>query len=1043
MEENVVAHMEMYQYGLMGVRGALFAVAESNLSRDVFYRYNLTRDIDNEFPGALGFGFIRRVPADKIAPFLAKAKADGRADFRVKELSPNAGERYVIEYIEPVARNFAALGLDIASEPNLYQTAYSAMQSGEVRLTGPITLVQPDGSGRRSFLMLLPLYRDITLPNSVAEREAQAFGWSYAPLIIDDVLADVGILDNDHFVLDIYDVTDPSAPERLFSNNALNAQGANAVIATVRVYGRDWQFDLTATPTFFENANLLSPLLVGILGSIAAFIMALLAGFMEANYNHKRGFTKQRDRLAALVESSADGIIALSLDGTVKSWNKAAEQLFGYTNEEAINKDITQLIIATPFRHEHSVQLKLVALGESLSSVHTLRYKKDGSSIDVSITLSPIYSDEGVVVAASKTVRDISAQKVAEAKVRELNESLEYQVFERTSEIASLNTLFENVLMAASDFAIIATDLEGNIQLFNRGAEHLLGYQAEDMVGKKTPLVFHSQKELTDRYASSFDQPNAGPIQDFQILLLMAHKNSEYQEWHYLHKDGHVIDVKLVLTQMLDAKGKISGYLFIAVDITEQKRKHIELLTTQRQLLSRTEQLMMVYYVAELGIWEWVLEDSSLIWNNKMFEFYEQPTSLNQSELNYSHWESRIHPEDRQLTATQLNDAVMGKGDFNTVFRLLLPSGQLRYIQGGAYIQRNAEGEALRVVGINRDITAQREFEFKLRESKNIADTANAAKSMFLANMSHEIRTPMNAVLGMLQLIRTTELSMQQNSYADKAQIAAQSLLKLIDDILDFSKIESDKLELEKYPFTTEDLLNELAAVLTPNLGNKNVELLFDIDPLLPDRFEGDRQRLQQVLINLANNAIKFTDHGEIIVKIERLQLQDTACLVRFNVMDTGIGISQTQQQTVFDIFTQSEVSTSRKYGGSGLGLAISKRIVLLMGSEIQLQSEVGKGSHFWFDVALCVADASSIKEKASPFLSQDKNVLIVNTNDICLSILKSTVEQYGPNVVMARSGEKAVQQIDSSIAKKNHASGCAYRISNAGYQWFRGHTAD
>ncbi|EGM78928.1 PAS domain S-box/PAS domain S-box [Rheinheimera sp. A13L] len=1013
VSEDILTKVKLYQYGLRGARGSVLTAGEHGISRALFYRYSLTRDVDLEFPGARGFGFIRRVPVSETPQFLANARADGWPEFSIRELSPNSKERYVIQYIEPVERNKAAVGLDIASEHNRYAAAKSAMLSGEVRLTGPITLVQASGLPAQSFLILMPLYRSVKTPETAAEREKQAFGWSYAPLIMTEVLAHVRV-DANKFILSLDDVTETETPVRFF-NNAVDATGLYPLNAVQTIYGRSWRFNMAAQPAFIHSMHLQSPVQLGLFGAMASLLLALLAGLVETNRRNRERLFAQQAKLVSLVESSADGIISCTLDGRVLSWNKGAESLFGYTSEEAINTELQSLIAQPLLANELSARLQRVAQGQSITNYHTVHKTKSGSLIDVSVTLSPIYAENDKVVAASKTVRDISAQKLAEAEVRELNTSLEAKVAQRTAEIASLNLLFKNVLASASDFAIMATDMQGTIQLFNRGAELLLGYSADEIMGQATPLLFHSAEELARRLGAVDEKHPLLSSPDFQSLIELSEHNEGFREWCYLHKEGLKIDVNLVITVMRDDKHQLVGYLFIATDITLQKQKQNQLISTQQQLSSQTEQLTLAYKVAELGIWEWRIADNSLVWNDKMFEFYEQPSALNHNGLNYSHWESRVHPDDRDATASLLQDAVAGTRDYNPIFRLQLPSGKVRYIQGGAYVQRDSQGAAIRVVGINRDITAERELELQLRESKYLADAANSAKSMFLANMSHEIRTPMNAVLGMLQLIKSTELSTQQHDYTSKAQIAARSLLNLINDILDYSKIEAGKLELEQQPFNTEALLRELDVVLSPSLGKKNIELLFDIDSALPTAVEGDSLRLQQVLINLSSNAIKFTTEGEVVLQLTLLQLQDKKARIRFSVRDTGIGISPSQQQRIFEGFTQAEASTTRQYGGTGLGLVISKRIVELMGGELQLQSEPGKGSCFWFDLEFNVA--TEVEAQRLITISSDTRVLIVDDNATALEILQKTVEQLGASVMLARSGEEALACVEHCFA--------------------------
>jgi two-component system, sensor histidine kinase and response regulator len=267
-----------------------------------------------------------------------------------------------------------------------------------------------------------------------------------------------------------------------------------------------------------------------------------------------------------------------------------------------------------------------------------------------------------------------------------------------------------------------------------------------------------------------------------------------------------------------------------------------------------------------------------------------------------------------------------------------------------------------------------------LKEAKNIAEEAAEAKADFLANMSHEIRTPMNAIMGMTHLIKKTELNPKQKDYIDKIQKSSQHLLEIINDILDFSKIEAGKFKIEKIDFKLDQVLDNLATLIGEKCSSKGLELIFDLDPELPNSLRGDPLRIGQVLINYANNAVKFTDKGEIIVRIRKEKEFKNNCLVKFEVQDTGIGVTEEQKNKLFQPFQQADTSTTRKYGGTGLGLAISKQLATLMDGEVGVETEVGKGSIFWFTAKLSI---NRLKEKVymTSLNSQDRNVLEVDDN--------------------------------------------------------------
>ncbi|MTJ80415.1 MAG: response regulator [Telmatospirillum sp.] len=361
------------------------------------------------------------------------------------------------------------------------------------------------------------------------------------------------------------------------------------------------------------------------------------------------------------------------------------------------------------------------------------------------------------------------------------------------------------------------------------------------------------------------------------------------------------------------------------------------------------------------------------------------------------------HPDDRATLTGTILPQVLAEGTWSGEIDMQGSDGDRKAVLATLSLVRDADGRVAGIADIVTDIADRKAAEEEIRKAKEVAEEATRMKSDFLANMSHEIRTPMNAIIGLAHLVLRTELTARQRDHVQKIRQSGQHLLGIINDILDFSKVEAGKLAVEKIDFDLEDVLSNVATVIAEKAWAKGLELIFDIAPGLPSSFLGDPLRIGQILINFCNNAVKFTEKGEIVVRVRSLGGGVGAMRVRFSVSDTGIGLSTGQIGHLFQAFQQADGSTTRRYGGTGLGLAISKNLAELMGGEVGMESEVGRGSTVWFTVPLAPARHSA-QRTGTGF--PGRRVLIVDDNAQVRASLVSMLAALSADVAEAASAE-------------------------------------
>ncbi|RAV17842.1 MHYT domain-containing protein [Paenibacillus contaminans] len=548
--------------------------------------------------------------------------------------------------------------------------------------------------------------------------------------------------------------------------------------------------------------------------------------------------------------------------------------------------------------------------------------------------------------------------------------------------LAELNEGRYNFIFERNPDIVCLFDTKGRLLRVNPAAVEITGYPEEVLLS--TPILELVAPGDQERVKDGF--------------RLVAEGKSQMLEFSLRHRKGCFLHLNTTMVPLI-VQGAITDIYTISKNMTEQRK-------AERALVKSEANLEEAQHIAGIASWDWDIESDTLIVSAEMCRFLgmNPPDLKTALELSVQ----SVHPDEQQSIKRRLDDVFTQVGEDSFEFRTLLEDGTIRYYYGDIRSEYSS-GKPVRMFGYLQDITERKQLEMQLLK-------ATYAKNEFLANMSHEIRTPMNAIVGLSRLVLTTELPEKQREYVNRIQTASRSLSGLIDDILDLSKIEAGRMELEEAPFDLNRVLLDVSDVISLGAADKGLELVFFTAWDVPGQLIGDSLRLKQVLLNLANNAVKFTERGEIVIRVGLLSRSETSATLQFSVEDTGIGFDGELAPKLFQPFSQADGSTTRKFGGTGLGLAISSEIVGLMGGHFQVESKAGEGSSFTFTAVFGLQG-----EQDSPVwpdgLGRFK-VLVVGRHRASRELMAESLAATGLRVAAAGDISGAVMELKASATE-------------------------
>jgi PAS domain S-box-containing protein len=680
--------------------------------------------------------------------------------------------------------------------------------------------------------------------------------------------------------------------------------------------------------------------------------------------SYQKKVLAELEQLSLVASKVSNGVVISDANDKVIWINSAFEKITGFDLTDVEGRRLRSIILSNAEDNPIIPQLNALMEKKQSYEIDVLMTKKDGEDLWIKIINSFIFDANGNIDKYIRVIININSRKKAEQDLEILSFAAQ-----------------------KSPGGIVIRDANGTILWLNDIMESIIGYSSEEMRGKTFgTMLLGEDTDLTV----------------FNKALKAVTENKPYEiEIKIYKKGGSPIWVWISNSPLFNQEGQVERQVGVMVDITERKKAE--------------QQLKMLSLVASSTTGGVIINDSNgnVEWINSGFE---KITGYSIKDIKGRHLGDVVKGELTDFSIIErTRELSKNKQSFEVDLLIYRKDGQPLWISVINSVILDETGKVDKYIEVIIDITAKKKVELELIAAKEEAIQLNRAKDMFISVLSHEMRTPLNAVIGMSHLLLEDSPAESQRENLNILKFSAENLLTLINDVLDFTKIETGNIELEKANMDMRELVQSVSNSMKYRALDKKITLNTHIDSSIPASIIGDRARLCQILLNLASNAIKFTEEGAVTIDLKVIEQSNKKIRIRFAVSDTGIGIANEKINTIFESFKQAEADTTRKYGGTGLGLAISKRLIELHDSRINVDSVLGQGSTFWFTITFEKAESNTLNNNTVVEAGLNINVLVVDDNQINRLLVNKVLKKWGATTDFAENGREAVEKIEAN----------------------------